>query len=68
MKLSRQLILETLLIVGNCPRCLSSQITFKPPSIGSEVIFKCHTCGWWDTVTWEEINQCGGKLPQSESN
>ena len=66
MKLSRLLVLENLLIEGRCPRCFSRQIRFKPPSIGSDVIFKCYGCGWWDTITWEEINQCDGKLPPSE--
>ncbi len=64
MRISRLLVLEALLLEKRCPNCSSNQIEFSPQSTGWEVKFKCHHCGWWDTVTWVEIDECGGKLPK----
>jgi hypothetical protein len=64
MKISRRLFLETLLWERCCPECFGDDIVFSPQSTGWEVIFKCNCCGCWDTLTWVEINECGGKFPQ----
>jgi len=55
-----------LLLERRCPNCSGNDIELSSQPAGWEVLFNCHRCGWWDTVTEIEIKECGGKIPEQE--